>query len=133
MRATYATYRNGRGSDELMFIAVTDGLRTQLLFPEAVLSNAIDLQELRQMVGSRIDALFGGEDRSRPVAPRTLLMGLTANLVVNIVIHEPYYASYEAAVAGAREALGAESFPPFPEEEWLYELFDPIVPQPDTD
>jgi hypothetical protein len=115
MSAIYAIYTDSYGQldGEEAFVVVTDGTKTEILFPLGTSPEAID--DMRQAIGARI-AAFGGGDSEE------LLDSLTYNMSVDVSITEPFE-TYEEAMDKAQGFMQVlNDFDPE-----LYEAYEPII------
>lgn len=115
MSAMYAIYTDSYGDvdGEEAFVVITDGTKTEILFPLG--TSPEDIEDLRTAIGARIWA-SGVKD------PEELLESLTYNMPLEVSVTEPFK-TYEEAVSRAQEFMQVlNDFDPEP-----YELFEPII------
>lgn len=97
MSAMYAIYTDSYGEldGEEAFVVVTDGTKTEILFPLGM--SPEDIEDMQTAIGSRIAAANTDD-------PEELLTLITYNMPVEVSITEPFD-TYEDAMKMAQEFM----------------------------
>lgn len=107
---------NNISMEGLLFVAVTDGESTRLLFP-----NSVDEREVkvsRQAIGARIATADSNK-------PEDILIRLAYRMGVDFIIDEEEFKDMDDALEKAKEYILEENA----FEESRYDVLDPITPR----
>jgi hypothetical protein len=123
----FSSYQEEEQNQSIAFIIVTDGDRTEILFPETATENTIET--LSQAIGARLAALEEldiGTDAETAV--KEILEIVTYNMQVNFYIDEEgmeSYPSFDDALSAAKEELIDD----YSSEDFKPKSYKPVLPK----
>jgi hypothetical protein len=123
----FSSYQEEEENQSIAFIIVTDGGRTEILFPESAADNTIET--VSQGIGARLAAMESLDVMSdKDTAVKEIFELVTYNMMVNFYIDEEgleSYPSFDEALTAAKEELVDD----YSSENFKPKSYKPILPK----